>query len=151
MTRRIRRSTCPLTGSGTNTPLGQLTADPATLNFGNISTGSSASKQVVITNTGNAAVKISQIKAAGAGFGTSGLTVPETLNAAQSATLTVGFAPASAANSSGTITVASDAKSSPLSIAVYRKWGTGRAECVANNRSNFGASSKARQNRKYSA
>ncbi len=108
----------PLMGSGTNTPLGQLTANPATLSFGNISTGSSASKQVVLTNTGNAAVKISQIKAAGAGFSTSGLTVPETLNAAQSATLTVGFAPASAANSSGTITVTSDVKSSPLSIAV---------------------------------
>jgi hypothetical protein len=108
----------PLTGSGTNTPMGQLTANPATLSFGNINTGSSASKQVVLTNTGNAAVKISQITATGTGFSAKGITVPATLNAAQSATLTVGFAPASAANSSGTITVTSDAKSSPLSIAV---------------------------------
>ena len=108
----------PLTGNGTNTPLGQLTANPATLSFGNISTGSSASKQVILTNTGNAAVKISQIKAAGAGFSASGLTLPATLNAAQSATLTVGFAPTSAASASGTITVTSDVKSSPLSIAV---------------------------------
>ena len=108
----------PLTGSGTNTPMGQLTANPATLSFGNINTGSSASKQVVLTNTGNAAVKISQISATGSGFSASGIAVPSTLNASQSATLTVGFAPASAATALGTIIVTSDAKSSPLSIAI---------------------------------
>ena len=50
-----------LTGSGTNTQVGQLTANPTSLSFGNINTGSNASKQIVLTNTGNAAVKISQI------------------------------------------------------------------------------------------
>jgi hypothetical protein len=108
----------PVTGSGTNTPMGQLTANPTTLSFGNINTGSSASKQVVLMNTGNAAVKISQISATGAGFSASGITLPATLNAFQSATLTVGFAPASAASALGTIIVTNDTKGSPLSIAL---------------------------------
>ena len=107
-----------LTGSGTNTQMGQLAANPTTLSFGNINTGSSASKQLVLTNTGNAAVNISQISASGTGFSASGITVPATLNASQSATLTVGFAPATPASVLGTITVTSDAKGSPLSIAL---------------------------------
>ena len=108
----------PLTGSGTNTHMGQLVANPATLSFGNVNTGSSASKQVVLTNTGNAAVKISQISASGTGFSANGITVPATLNASQSATLTVSFSPAAVASASGTISVASDAKGSPPSIAL---------------------------------
>ena len=108
----------PLTGSGTNTRMGQLVANPAALSFGNVNTGSSAAKQVVLTNTGNAAVKISQISARGTGFGANGILVPATLNASQSATLTVSFSPAAVASASGTISVASDAKGSPLAIAL---------------------------------
>ena len=107
-----------LTGSGTNTRMGQLAANPTALSFGTINTGSSASKQVVLTNTGNAAIKISQVSASGTGFSASGITVPATLNASQSATLTVGFAPATPASAVGTITVTSDAQGSPLSIAL---------------------------------
>src|SRR5271165_2617459 len=50
-----------LTGSGAGAQLGQLTANPTSIAFGNVSSGSSASKQIVLTNSGNAAVKISQI------------------------------------------------------------------------------------------
>jgi hypothetical protein len=108
----------PLTGSGTNTLMGQLAASPTALSFGNVNTGNNVSKQVVLTNTGNAAVKISQISASGTGFSVSGIAVPATLNASQSATLTVGFVPAATGSALGAITVTSDAKGSPLPIAL---------------------------------
>jgi hypothetical protein len=105
-----------LTGSGTNTQVSQLTANPASLSFGSVNTGSTAVKQIVLTNIGNAVVKISQISASGTGFSVSGVTVPATVSASQSVTLNVGFAPTTAASASGTVTVTSDAKGSPLTI-----------------------------------
>jgi hypothetical protein len=109
--------TIPLTGSGTNTTARQLTANPTSIGFGNVTTGSNAAKQIVLMNTGNSAVKISQISAS-AGFSVTGISVPSTVNASQTVTLTVGFAPTTVASVSGTVTVTSDAKGSPLSIAV---------------------------------
>jgi hypothetical protein len=105
-----------LTGSGTNSQVGQLTANPASINFGNVNTGSSVTKQIVLTNTGNAAVKISQLSATGSGFTVSGVSVPSTVNASQSVTLTVAFASTAVASASGTVTVTSDANGSPLLI-----------------------------------
>ncbi len=107
-----------LTGSGTNTQVGQLTANPTSLGFGNVNTGTSTSKQIVLTNTGNATVKISKISASGTGFSVSGVTVPASVNASQSVTLTVGLAPTTTASATGTITVTSDAKDSPLTVAL---------------------------------
>lgn len=107
-----------LTGSGTNTPVGQLTSNPTTLSFGDVNTGTKASKQIVLTNTGNAAVKISKITASGTGFSVSGVTVPATVNASQSVTLKVDFAPTTTGSASGTVTVTSDAKVPTLTIAL---------------------------------
>jgi hypothetical protein len=108
--------TISLMGSGTSAPVGQWTANPTSISFGSVNTGGSASKQIVLTNTGNAAVKISQINASGSGFSVTGVSVPSTVNASQSVTLTVGFAPTTVASASGSVMVTSDAKDSPLSI-----------------------------------
>ncbi len=105
-----------LSGSGTNIQVGQLTPNPTSINFGSIPTGSNSSKQIALTNTGNGAVKISQITASSTSFNVSGVTVPATINASQSVTLNVGFAPTAATSASGTVTVTSDAKGSPLTI-----------------------------------
>jgi Abnormal spindle-like microcephaly-assoc'd, ASPM-SPD-2-Hydin/Protein of unknown function (DUF1573) len=105
-----------LTGSGTNSPVGQLTANPTSVEFGDVNTRSSASKQIVLTNTGNTAVKISQISASGSGFNVTGVAVPSTVKASQSLTLTVAFAPTTVASASGTVMVTSDAKGSPFAI-----------------------------------
>jgi hypothetical protein len=108
----------PLLGTGTTASTGLLSASPASLSFGTVATGTSSSKQVVLTNTGNAAAAISAISASGTGFSVSGLTTPATLNASQSATLTVTYAPTSAGSVTGTVTVTSDASNSPLAIAL---------------------------------
>jgi len=107
--------TVPLSGTGSSTPAGQLSASPASVAFGALALGSSASQQVVITNSGNAAVKISTVAAAGTGYSVTGLSTPTTLNPGSATTLTATFAPA-AGNASGSITVASDATNSTLTI-----------------------------------
>ena len=43
-----------LAGTGSSTAVGQLSANPASVNFGNVSTSSSASQLITLTNTGNA-------------------------------------------------------------------------------------------------
>ena len=105
----------PLSGTGDR---GTLSANPLTVGFGNILVGSSASSTITLTNSGTASVTISQAVAAGAGFSMSGLSMPMTLNAGQTATFSATFSPASSGTSSGSISITSNAPSSPLTIAL---------------------------------
>ncbi|HTP70383.1 MAG TPA: choice-of-anchor D domain-containing protein [Dongiaceae bacterium] len=106
----------PLSGTGSAAASGRLSASPASLAFGTQSVGSSANQQVVVTNTGNAAVKISSVTASGTGYSVTGLVAQATLNPSASATLTATYAPAAAGNASGSITIVSDASNSSLTI-----------------------------------
>jgi len=108
--------TVALTGTGTTTPTGQLSASPASLAFGTQAVGASASQKVVVTNTGNAAVQVSSVAASGAGYSVTGLTAPATLNPAASATLTATYAPAATGSVAGSLTILSNASNSTFSI-----------------------------------
>ena len=113
----------PITGTGISSVL-QLSASPASLSFGSLTTGTSATQSVTISNTGNSSVSISQVSATGAGFTTGGIALPLSLAAGQSASFNVTFAPASAGNLPGSVTVVSNATNSPLVVALS---GTGTA------------------------
>jgi hypothetical protein len=104
-----------LNGTGVSTIL-QLSASPASLAFGSLTTGTSATQSVTLTNTGNSSVSISQITATGTGFGTSGITLPLSLAAGQSASFGVSFAPVSVGNLPGSVTIVSNAANSPLTV-----------------------------------
>jgi len=106
-----------VTGTGSTNPFGQLQANPSSVSFGSVSTGSSSTKPIIVSNTGTTPVNISSLATSGAGFTVSGITTPLTLNAAAAVTLNVVFAPTSAGNASGGVTVTSDAANSPLTIA----------------------------------
>lgn len=95
-----------------------LTATPSTVNFGNVSDGSSANATVAIKNTGNSSLSISKVTLSGAGFGATGLQSGEVLTAGETASLDVTFAPGTSGNASGTISVASTASNSPTTIAL---------------------------------
>jgi len=112
-----------LSGAGI-APVMQLTVAPASLSFGSITTGTSTTQSVTVTNSGNASVTLSQISESGAGFSATGFTVPLTLAAGQSTSFNVTFDPASAGNLSGSVTVTSNAANSPEIIALT---GTGTA------------------------
>jgi hypothetical protein len=107
-----------LIGTGSTAAFGQLQANPPSVSFGSVSTGSNATQQVTLSNTGTDAVHISGIAVTGAGFRTNGITTPFTLNAAATAILNVVFAPTTGGGASGNVTVTSDATNSPLSIAL---------------------------------
>ena len=113
----------PFSGTGVTTIL-QLSASPSSLSFGSLTTGTSATQSVTISNKGNSSVSISQISATGTSFKTSGITLPVSLAAGQSTSFSLTFAPTSTGNFPGSVTVVSNATNSPLVVALS---GTGAA------------------------
>ncbi|MBZ5723258.1 MAG: choice-of-anchor D domain-containing protein [Acidobacteriia bacterium] len=102
--------TVPLAGTGTGA--GQLTVSPATLNFGNVTVGSSASLGGAITASG-ANVTVTSASNTNSEFLPTGLSFPFTLAAGQSASFTVAFTPQASGTASGTLSFASNATNSP--------------------------------------
>jgi hypothetical protein len=125
--------TIPVSGTGTAAPIGNLQANQSSLSFGSVTTGTNLVKQVVLTNSGTAAVQISAVAATGTGFTVSGISVPMTLNPSSQATLSVTFAPTTTGNASGSVTITSNAPGSPLTIPVS---GTGAAAPIGNLQAN---------------
>ena len=107
----------PLSGTGIASIL-QLSASPTSLAFGSLTTGTTATQSVTISNTGNSSVSISQIIESGAGFTTTGIALPLSLAAGQTASFNVNFAPASTGNLAGSVTVVSNATNSHLVVAL---------------------------------
>jgi hypothetical protein len=99
----------PLAGTGT-TP-GQLAASPASLIFGSVPAGTSASLSETLTNSGGSSLTISQINASGTEFSFSGITPPLSLAAGQSVTFSVAFAPTSGGSATGSLGITNSANS----------------------------------------
>jgi hypothetical protein len=94
-----------------------LSISPANLSFGNVTTGTSSTAQsVIITNTGNSSVVISQITLSGAGYTMTGGSAPVTLTPSQTLTLSVQFGPTVAGAVSGNVSIASNATGSPATV-----------------------------------
>src|SRR5579864_168779 len=104
--------------SGTGASVGALAANPTSLNFGTVLTGSSQALSETVTNTGGSTLTISQVAASGTGFSVSGISTPATVAAGQSASFTVTFTPASASSASGSVTVTSNGSNPTLTIAL---------------------------------
>ena len=91
---------------------GTLTTSASSLSFGNVVVGSSSTQNVTVT-ANNKSVTISQANVTGSGFSVSGLTLPATLAAGQSATLQVKFAPAATGTITGGLSLVSNASNTP--------------------------------------
>lgn len=105
----------PLTGTATGATV-SLSASSGDLNFGNVQTGSSTSLTTTLTDTGNSQVTISGITLTGLGYSTSGVTSGLILSPNQSVSLTVTFAPTALGGALGSISIASNATNSPVTI-----------------------------------
>jgi hypothetical protein len=103
---------------GASQATGQLTEDVSSLDFGKVSVGSTSSKSVILSNTGNASLTISkvQINTAGSGFNASGVTLPATLAPGQSNTLNVTYAPIVAGTVVSSVTLVSSAANSTSAV-----------------------------------
>jgi len=94
-----------------------LSISPTSLNFGNITTGtSSAAQSAIITNTCNSNVVISQITLSGAGYTMTGGSGPVTLTPLQTLTVSVQFDPTVAGIVNGNVSILSNATGSPATI-----------------------------------
>ncbi len=113
----------PLSGTGV-AQAGTLAPNPSSLAFGSVQVGNSTNLSETLTNTGSSTVTISQANASGSGFSITGLTLPLNLAANQSITFTATFAPTGSGSTSGNLSIVSNAKNSPLNIALS---GTGGA------------------------
>lgn len=102
--------------SGTGVTAGTLAANPTSIAFGTVQVGSSQSHSQTLTNTGGSLLHISTATVTGAGFATSGLSVPTTLNTGQSLTFNVTFTPQSSGNASGSLALTADGSVSNLSV-----------------------------------
>jgi Abnormal spindle-like microcephaly-assoc'd, ASPM-SPD-2-Hydin len=106
-------ATISLSGTGVQP---QISVIPSGVGFGNVTVGVTNTQTLTIRNPGTATLSLTQASLSGAGFTTSGLTLPLSVAAGGSASFTVGFAPASASNFSGSIALTSNAPNSPLMI-----------------------------------
>jgi hypothetical protein len=94
---------------------GALTASPASLSFGDVNSGSSSSAQAVtVTNPDSSAASVSSISVTGDFTQTNNC--GSSIAAGGSCTVDVTFAPTSGGALTGTLTVASSAPDSPLTV-----------------------------------
>jgi len=96
----------------------QLSLSTTSLKYGNVLVNGSSTQAVTLKNSGTSEVNISQLNVAGSGFSVSGVAVPFTLPAGQSAALQTTFAPAAAGSVTGSVTITSDAQTTSSSVAL---------------------------------
>jgi hypothetical protein len=110
--------------SGTGTAAGTLAVSPTSLSFGNVTVGSSSSLNGSLTASG-AAVTVQPANDSNSEFVLSGISLPATIPAGQSATFTVTFTPQSSGATSASLSFPSNASNSPT---VQTLTGTGTTQ-----------------------
>jgi hypothetical protein len=103
----------PLNATGTAT--GQLSLSPASVAFGNVTVGSTASQTGKLTAVGSS-VTITSDNSSSSEFSVSGISLPMTIAAGQSVSYSVAFTPQSSGTASGTLLFASNASTATESV-----------------------------------
>ncbi len=120
-------SICNVSVSSSSTVGGSaspLVASVSSLNFGKTALANSAAQTVTLTNTGSSSVTISGVSVSGAGFTASGSASGLVVSPNQSTAVHATFTPFTLGNLAGSLTITSNAKNSPVTIALS---GTGVA------------------------
>lgn len=97
---------------------GQLDISPASVNFGDVTVGSSKTQTFNLTNTGNASLTVNQANVSGVGFTISGLALPDTLGPGEFRSFSVRFAPLVVGSVTGSVSLFSTASSLPNTISL---------------------------------
>lgn len=101
-------------GNGGNS--GSLGSSLTSIDFGQVTIGTTGTQTVTVTNSSSAAITVSQVTVTGTGFSSSPITTPFTLNPSQSASATFSFSPTSAGAATGSVSIVSNASPATLSI-----------------------------------
>ena len=97
---------------------GVITESATSFNFGSVQAGITKSQSETLKNTGGSTVTISQANLTGVGFSLDGIYLPLQLNAGESFTFSVVFAPNAAVNASGRLTLVSNASNTIPAISL---------------------------------
>jgi len=108
-------ATVALSGAGMTA---LVVVSPTSIDFGRVMVNSTSSQSVTVQNTGTASVTLSQATVVGTGFSISGLSLPVSLATGQGTSFTVIFAPTAMGSATGSITLVSNARNSPTSVAL---------------------------------
>jgi hypothetical protein len=106
--------TVKLTGTGVTPPSPALSLNASSLTFGNIFLDQTATQTITMTSTGTAAVTVSSIAISGPEFTISAPTLPLTLQPQGTSQIQVSFDPTVAGAAAGSLTVVSNALTSPI-------------------------------------
>jgi hypothetical protein len=104
--------------TGNAVTAGTLTITPASFSFGSVTAGSTQTLPAKLTNTGGSNVTITHATFSGSGYSTTGLNLPATLQAGQSASFNIVFAPPSAGPDNFTLSINSSASNPTLTAPV---------------------------------
>ena len=85
--------------------VGQLAANPSSVTFASIPTGSSTSQSLILRNSGSSSIRISQATLTGTGFSQATPSLPFTLSAGQSTSFKITFTSQIAGSFSGALSV----------------------------------------------
>jgi len=102
--------------SGTAVGSGTLVSNPASLSFPSLQSGQTQTSLVTLTNSGSSTVTVSQASVSASAFTISGLNLPLTLAAGQSASFSVTVHQPSSAAVNGNLSLLSDASNNSLVI-----------------------------------
>ncbi len=105
-----------LAATGKAVTIGQLSPNPAQISFGNIKVGSNQTSSVVLSNSGGIDLDVTQATLSGAGFSMSNLSLPLTLHAGGTTSVTITFAPTGSGAFSGSVTFATTSNSQPSTV-----------------------------------
>jgi Abnormal spindle-like microcephaly-assoc'd, ASPM-SPD-2-Hydin len=109
--------TVALSGSGMAAVAGTIAANSATVNFGSVEVGSTATQNVTLSVSG-APITVTSAQVSGAGFTVAPPVLPSTLSPGQSLVLAVGFAPQAAGQLGGSLVIGSNASNPTLTLAL---------------------------------
>ena len=104
-----------VSGTGVNANAATLGVSPSSLNFGNVTIGTSANLELTLSAS-NGAVTITSAQVNSSEFVLSGLFLPVTIASGQSVTAKVVFTPNVAGTASAKLTLTSDATNSPTTV-----------------------------------
>ncbi len=99
-------------------PAPAIQVSSTSINFGNDVVGTSTSQALIITNTGTATLSITQISVPSSTFSVSGFSLPLSVNAGQQTTITVTFVATVVGSVSGSLSILSNAPTSPTSVSL---------------------------------
>jgi hypothetical protein len=125
---QLKASTPALNPSSTSSS-STLSVSSSSVSFGDVSENTSATQSLTLSNTGSAALTVNSIAVSGSGFSWAGVSLPLTLNASQTAMVSVAFDPTAVGSATGTLTVKSTASTNPTSTVSLS--GTGQSSAYS--------------------